>query len=253
VDSPTAPPEKEKTMNRFENSLSLSGLFSGENKKPTIILLLAPVLITTWKYYGTKAYYLSHLASSFVWMGNPDWTGAVYSFLTGLILFGLLPTLVITLIFKEKLSSYGVQIGDWKFGLLAAAVMAPVMIALTYPSAKDPQFLAEYPLFGGAGKSAGAFFQHAFLYLAYYVGYEMFMRGFIQFGLREKFGDWNAILMQTVISCLFHIGKPDGEIYSSILGGLLWGIVVFRSRSLFYVLLVHWLLGISLDYFICFG
>ncbi len=80
----------------------------------------------------------------------------------------------------------------------------------------------------------------------------MLMRGFIQFGLRESFGDWNAILIQTTISALFHIGKPDGEILSSILGGLIWGIVVFRSRSLLYVLAVHWLLGVSLDFFICF-
>jgi membrane protease YdiL (CAAX protease family) len=238
-------------MNRFDSSLSLKGLLSGENKKPTVILLLAPVIVTIWKYYGTKAFFLAHL-SSFALFNNPDWTGAVYSFATGLILFGLVPFLIIKLVFRESLSAYGVQIGDWKFGLLAAAVMAPIMIGVTYPSASDPQFLAEYPLFKEAGASAGAFIQHAFLYLAYYVGYEMFMRGFIQFGLRSRFGDWNAILIQTVISCLFHIGKPDGEIFSSILGGLLWGIVVFRSRSLLYVLLVHWLLGVSLDFFICF-
>jgi membrane protease YdiL (CAAX protease family) len=188
-----------------------------------------------------------------VWRNDPDWTGAAYSSLTALILFGLIPFLVIRFVFREKPSAYGVQIGDWRFGLLAAAVMAPVMIALVYPSAKDPHFLAEYPLFRGAGASAGAFLQHALLYLAYYSGYEMLMRGFIQFGLRQQLGDWYAILIQTVISCLFHIGKPAGEIYASVLGGLLWGIVVFRSRSLLYVLLVHWLLGVSLDYFICFG
>jgi len=240
-------------MNRFENSLSLSGLFSGENKKPTIILLLAPLIVTTWKYYGTKAYYLANLSSSFVFYNDLDWTGAVFSFFSGLLLFGLLPLLCIKFVFREKLALYGLQIGDWRFGLLAVAVMAPVMIALTYPSSRDPQFLSQYPLFKGAGVSAGAFIQHAFLYLAYYIGYEIFMRGFIQLGLREKFGDWHAILIQTAISCIFHIGKPDGEIYSSILGGLIWGIVVFRSRSLWYVLLVHWLLGVSLDYFICFG
>jgi membrane protease YdiL (CAAX protease family) len=240
-------------MKEFESTLFPRQLLTAENKKPTLILLLAPLLVTTWKYYGTKVFYLAPLASSFVWMNDPDWTGAVFSFLTGLLLFGIVPFLVIKFIFKEKLSDYGVQIGDWKFGLMAAAVMAPVMIALTYPSAKDPQFLAEYPLFKGAGSSASAFLQHSLLYLFYYIGYELFMRGFIQFGLRKQFGDWYAILIQTAISCIFHIGKPDGEIYSSILGGLIWGIVVFRSRSLFYVLLVHWLLGISLDYFICFG
>ena len=51
---------------RFTDSISLSGLFSGESRKPTIILLLTPFLLTTWKYYGTKAFYLSDLASIFV-------------------------------------------------------------------------------------------------------------------------------------------------------------------------------------------
>lgn len=238
-------------MNRFDSSLSLQGLFSGENKKTSLILLISPVLIITWKYYGTKAFYLAHLTAWSVF-NNPDWTGATYSFFTGLVLFGLVPILIIKFVFHEPLSLYGVQRGDWKFGLLAVAVMAPVMIALTYPSAKDPEFLAEYPLFKGAGASAMIFSSHALLYLTYYLGYEMLMRGFIQFGLRSQLGDWNAILVQTAISSLFHIGKPSGEIYSSIIGGIIWGIVVFRSRSLWYVLAVHWLLGVSLDFFICF-
>lgn len=238
-------------MNRFDSSLSLKGLFSGENKKSTLILLVAPVLIISWKYYGTKAFYLSHL-TSWALLNNPDLTGATYSFVTGLVLFGLLPILIIKFIFHEPLSLYGVQIGDTKFGWLAVAVMAPVMIALTYPSSTDPQFLAQYPLFKGAGASGAVFTGYSFLYLTYYLGYEMMMRGFIQFGLRSQLGDWNAILVQTAISSLFHIGKPDGEIFSAILGGLIWGIVVFRSRSLFYVLIVHWLLGVSLDFFICF-
>jgi membrane protease YdiL (CAAX protease family) len=246
------PTTEEKSMNRFDSSLSLKGLFSGDSKKATLILLVAPLLIITWKYYGTKAFYIAHL-TSWTLFNNPDWTGATYSFFTGLFLFGLLPILIIKFVFHEPLSSYGVQLGDWKFGLLALAVMAPVMIALTYPSATDPRFLAEYPLFKGAGSSAGIFATHSLLYLTYYLGYEMLMRGFIQFGLRERLGDWNAILVQTAISSLFHIGKPDGEIFSSILGGLIWGIVVFRSRSLLYVILVHWLLGVSLDFFICFA
>lgn len=238
-------------MNRFDSSLSLKGLLSGENKKTTVILLVAPVLIIVWKYYGAKAFYLAHLTAWSI-LGSTDWTGAIYSYMTGLILFGLLPIFIIKFVFHEPLSSYGVQIGDSKFGWLAVAVMAPIMIALTYPSANNPQFLAEYPLFKGAGASAAIFTAHSFLYLVYYLSYEMMMRGFIQFGLRDQLGDWNAILVQTAISSLFHIGKPDGEIFSAILGGLIWGIVVFRSRSLLYVLIVHWLLGVSLDFFICF-
>jgi len=74
----------------------------------------------------------------------------------------------------------------------------------------------------------------------------------MQFGLREKFGDWYAVLVQTALSCIVHIGKPDGEIYSSILGALVWGLVAFRSRSLLVPVLTHWVLGVSLDWYISF-
>jgi membrane protease YdiL (CAAX protease family) len=89
------------------------------------------------------------------------------------------------------------------------------------------------------------------MYLFFYIGWETLFRGFMQFGLRSL-GDWNAILIQTALSCIAHLGKPAAEIYSSILGALVWGVVVFRSRSLLYVLIVHWLLGVSLDYFVAF-
>jgi membrane protease YdiL (CAAX protease family) len=72
----------------------------------------------------------------------------------------------------------------------------------------------------------------------------------MQFGLRTRLGDWNAILVQTLVSCLLHIGKPSAEIYSSILGGIVWGTIVFRTRSLLPALLLHWLLGVCLDAFI---
>ena len=239
-------------MNRFDSSLSLKGLFSGENRKPAVILLYAPLAVLTWKTFGTKAFYLTHWAA--VGPGrNPDWEGAIYSHVAALVLLGIIPALLIKLVFRETLAGYGVRLGDQRFGWRALAVMAPVVMLLAYPAASDPQFLAEYPLVRGAGASAAAFILHALLYLVYYASYEMFMRGFIQFGLRERFGDWHAILVQVALSALFHIGKPDGEAFSSVLGGLVWGLVVFRSRSLLYVLLTHWLLGVSLDFFICFA
>jgi membrane protease YdiL (CAAX protease family) len=88
--------------------------------------------------------------------------------------------------------------------------------------------------------------------LFFYIGWEVYFRGFMQFGLREKFGDWYALLIQVGFSCIVHIGKPDGEIYSSILGAFIWGLVAFRSRSLIAPILTHWILGASLDYYISF-
>jgi membrane protease YdiL (CAAX protease family) len=239
-------------MNRFDRSLSLRGLFSGEHRKPTLILLWVPLLLTTWKYYGSKAFYLQHLASRFELFGNPAQTAEWYAFASAFLLLGVSSLVFIKFVLNEPLRNYGLSVGDWRFSLLALAVLLPVMAVISYPSSKDPQFLSEYPLFKGAGASAGTFALHAAAYLFFYIGWEIFFRGFMQFGLREKFGDWFAILIQTGFACIVHIGKPDGEIYSSILGSLIWGIVAFRSRSLLTPILTHWVLGVSLDFYVCF-
>ena len=238
---------------RLADSFSLSGLFSGENRKPTIILLVTPLILTTWKYYGTKAFYLSDLASRFVLFGNPEQTAELYTFFSAFVLFGVLPWLIVRFVFKERMSSYGLQAGDWRFGLKAFLVLAPIFILASYTSINNPDFLAEYPLFKGAGASPSTFLGHAVAYLFFYIGWETYFRGFMQFGLRNAFGDWNSILVQTALSCIIHIGKPAGEIYSSIIGALVWGILAFRTRSIFAGLLIHWILGVSLDFFICYA
>jgi membrane protease YdiL (CAAX protease family) len=226
--------------------------FSGAARKPTVILLLAPLLLTTFKYYGSKSFYLSELAGKFVLLNDPGRTAELWHFCSGFFLLGALPALVVRLVFKESLADYGVQRGDTRFSLKALLILLPVMVALTYPAARAPGFLAEYPVDPGAGSSAAAFLSHAGTYLLYYAGWEFFFRGFMQFGLRGALGDWNAILVQTLASCLIHIGKPAGEIYGAILAGLVWGLLVFRTRSLWPVVLMHWVLGVSLDFFICF-
>jgi len=237
-------------MHRFDSSISLSGLFSGSYRKPTVILLLVPVLLTVFKYYGSTSFYLESIVPLLPEMTDPRLYAALYTFFASFLLMGILPALIVKFVFGETLAQYGVQIGDARFGWKAFLVIAPVMLLATWPSSNMSDFLAEYPLYPGAGNSPQQFAAHAFSYLFFYLGWEFFFRGFMQYGLRESLGDWNAILVQTLASCLLHIGKPDGEIFGSIIAGIVWGIVVFRSRSLLYVLLVHWLLGVSLDFMI---
>ena len=193
---------------------------------------------------------MNYLASVFSLFGNKELTSVLYTFSSSLILLGLLPTLMIKFVFHEPLSLYGVRLGDWQWGLKAFLILAPVMMALTFPSSRMGSFTAEYPLYKGAGVSPSNFMFYSLLYIAYYIGWEFFFRGYMQFGLGKRLGDWNAIFVQTLASSLLHIGKPDAEIYSSILGGIVWGMVVFRTRSLLPALLLHWLLGICLDAFI---
>jgi membrane protease YdiL (CAAX protease family) len=239
-------------MNRFDASLSLKGLASGESRKTTIILLWAPLAIVTWRYFGSPRFFLDHLAALRPW-GRVTQAAELYTYGASFLLFGLASMLIIRLLLREPLARYGLALGDWRFGLKALLVLAPVMIALGAVASSNPAFLAQYPLDGGACASAPAFLVHAAGYLAYYVGFETFFRGLVQFGLRDGLGDWPAILVQTALSCLLHIDKPAPEIYAAIVAGLVFGIVAFRSRSLICVLVSHFLLGISLDLFICLG
>jgi len=237
-------------MNRFDQSISLKGLLSGEYRKPTIILLLTPFLLTVFRYYGTKAFYVDYVSSVFPLASDPELGGALYAFAAAFLLLGILPLLIVRFVFKESLSSYGVRLGDSAFGWKTVLILAPIFILSTLPSSRMSSFLAEYPINAHAGSSPGMFTLHLCTYLFYYMGWEFFFRGFMQFGLRSTFGDWYAILIQVIASCLVHIGKPDGEIFTSILGGVVWGIIAFRSRSLLYGMVTHWILGASLDFFV---
>jgi membrane protease YdiL (CAAX protease family) len=238
-------------VNRFDSSLSLRGLFSGENRKPTLILLWTPVALTVWRYYLAGGIFRGRPASSAGLLWDFARTSDLVAYLSSFALLGLVSLALVGLVFREPLSSYGLALGDWRFGLKALAVMAPVMVGLSALASRNPEFLAQYPLSRAVCASAPAFLVHATAYLAYYVGFEIFFRGFVQFGLRERLGDWYAILVQTALSCLVHIGKPSGEIFGAIVGGLVFGIVAFRSRSLLYVIVAHWVLGVALDLFIC--
>jgi membrane protease YdiL (CAAX protease family) len=66
-------------------------------------------------------------------------------------------------------------------------------------------------------------------------------------------GAANAVLIQVMASSLLHLGRPASETFGAIGAGVLWGVLAFRTRSLLSGLLQHALVGIALDWFICYG
>ncbi len=224
--------------------------FRGKQLKATLILLLATPLLMFWKYYATPASfdaYFSIIASSH------RETGALSHFLCTLVLLGCVPALIVVFVFRERLRDYGVGIGIGRRTLNTALGLVPLFAVLGYMSASDPGLRAKFPMNPVAGVSAGSFMLHIAAYLCYYAGYEFFFRGFLLVGLRETTGDANAVLIQTLASTLAHIGSPSSEAFGAIIGGLLWGVLALRNRSLLSGMLQHYALGVALDVGICFG
>jgi membrane protease YdiL (CAAX protease family) len=222
----------------------------GPQRKPTLILVSSTVLMLVWRYYCSTEF----LAGRFEGVtSDPRVAGAIGSFLSCFVLLGLVPALAVKLVFRERLHDYGVGLGIPVHAWWTFAILAPVFLLAAYLAADDRQILTKFPVNPQAGASTGMFALHALTYFLFYVGWEFHFRGFLLFGLRSSLGDANAVLIQTMASALLHIGSPASETFGAILAGLLWGALALRTRSLLSGLGQHYLLGIALDAFICFG
>ncbi|TFH02390.1 MAG: CPBP family intramembrane metalloprotease [Calditrichales bacterium] len=208
--------------------------------KPTILLLGAPLLVTFHRYLGNFS------------SGNIDIPAihpALLMFISAFFMFGLIPLLIIKLIFKESIVEYGVRPGDWRFGLKSVLAFSPMIcLLLLYPGAQTEEMRLFYPLDHSLQILSPKFFLfQLWRGIFFYTAWEFFFRGFLLFGLRRYVGDWMAICIQTIPQCLWHIGMPSGEIISSIAGGVLFGLLALRTGSIFWPFLLHLFIGISTD------
>jgi len=176
-----------------------------------------------------------------------------------LVLFGLLPAFFVKVVFREKLSDYGVSTGILYRVRNLTLMFVPLGILLTWLTGKNIEYFGSYPynpwiLGGNSSITEGRVFLVIYFVmyvLFYYVSWEFFFRGFIQLGTERFVGCFNAILIGTALSTLAHLGPHAMvETIGAIGGGILWGFFVYRSRSIIPGLIMHASLGIGLDYFL---
>lgn len=104
---------------------------------------------------------------------------------------------------------------------------------------------------GGNNVNLESYYRQAALhwpqYLAttalYMLAWEYFFRGFLIQVTRETLGE-GAILVQMVPFTLLHLGKPDIEVISCILSGVVWGYICYHARSFWPAFLMH--MGVNL-------
>jgi len=236
-------------MRSLLNIFNFKCLCPAEEVKPTVALLLAAFIPTLHRYFGSIEF------AQLTFSNWSETAATTYMFLCAFIFMGILPWLVIRFVFKENLKDYGLQWGDWRLGLSAVLIFLILMtVLLLYPSSKNAEMQAIYPFDKGAADSLVAFARLEITRgLFFYSAWEFFFRGFLLFSLRKSFGDWLAICIQVIPSCLWHIGMPTGEIFGSIFGGVLFGVLVIRTRSIFWAFLLHFLVGVVVDAFIILG
>ncbi|HTR28775.1 MAG TPA: CPBP family intramembrane glutamic endopeptidase [Puia sp.] len=142
--------------------------------------------------------------------------------------------------FREAvgLKTTGFHAGPY-FGLLLLVVPL-VALASTqadflriYPKVKNIAFMRGYP--------GPLWIRQAGYELAYgldFFSIELFFRGLLVVGLIRYAGE-RAILPMAAWYCTIHFGKPIGECITSFAGGMILGVLAYRTRTVLGGLIVH--------------
>ncbi len=213
-----------------------------------MVLLVAPVLVLLWTYFGSASFYSATIAGA-------DRHGDLYAYIyhhAGCFVILGIGSIMCGMVLGWSPGELGWGKGNWKMGLFIMAVCLPFVVPVTYVSSFQQAFIREYPVADGALRNMCTFFLHVVAYLLYYLGWEAFFRGFLLFGLEEECGPWMAILIQSLPSTLLHTsivipGKPFMETLGALPFGIFAGWLSLRTRSFWYAFFIHAVLGIGLD------
>jgi len=147
------------------------------------------------------------------------------------VLFLVVP-LVTLLLLGERPAEYGLRLGEWRVGLGVALVLALLATPVIVAVAILPEFVTYYgrtpadlpvALLGNGIDVTAA---------------EFLFRGFLMWTLVRLAGPMGVVLA-TFPFVFTHLGKPELETLSTFFGGMGFGWLAWRTRSVLYGALLH--------------
>jgi hypothetical protein len=243
--------------------------------KPSIILWSSFLLLALWGFHGDMAIFTSILGEG--WVESITfglaWGKQLVSFIVGFLLMVVIPCLIIRFVFKESIRDYGLGLPEkdqrHKARVAFFSLLAVASILVVFGSF-DPSMQAEYPLFAKGVEGAGSetitswweFLVYQAVYLLFFISIEFSFRGYLLFGLNSimmtfksadgqvtrlpRFGFY-AILIQMLAYVAWHHGKPVPELVGTLVWGICAAAIALRIRSIWPIILSHWLYNILLD------
>ncbi len=216
------------------------------DRKVIIIFLSVAVLqIISW-YYTSRNFFRLNLFPIYQNDADVYLYEYLYWFVSDFITLFILSVIVIKFILKENLKDYGLQIGELKIGIIFSAVFLFVMIILIWFFSATPEFSKKYPHLLSTRNSWDGFFIYETGMLLYMISWEFIWRGFMLFGLKERFG-YYSVLIQMIPFVILHNGKPVAETFGAIAGGIALGVLAFRTNSIVYCIITHMGVMFSID------
>jgi membrane protease YdiL (CAAX protease family) len=159
--------------------------------------------------------------------------------LSSFVFYFLIPVGIILLVFRENPRRFGLRLGDWKQGalwtVLGILLMAVVIVGLV----QLEEFRSYYRLGSFQQPLSRETLEFALRQAIYMLSWEFLFRGFLLFGLKDRFGSL-AIWIQAIPFAIMHLGKPELETLSTIFGGAAFGYIDLKSKSVLPSVVIHW-------------
>lgn len=191
------------------------------------------------------------------------WDNELISFLGGALLLVVIPILLIRFVFKQPLSLYGLGLPSrerWRLGVQTFLFVTLVSLPFFWIGSHIDDMRRLYPLYRPFDNT-GQFVLYELSYLPYFIAIEFIFRGYLLFGLAGVrdvevndsgisgpfyFGRY-ALLIQMLSYTAWHLGKPALELWATLVWGLTAGATAYMIRSIWPLVLSHWLLNVFID------
>ncbi len=169
--------------------------------------------------------------------------------LSGTVLFGLIPVLVILFVFRLPVSNFGTSTEHLVKSIIWWIPAAILVVVINYYTARNKNHLAQYPQIRAKQWNSGLIVLSALSWSTYLAGYEFMFRGFLLFSCLESFGYWPAIIINISLYSLVHLPKGPTETIASIFFGFILCFLTIELGSFWFALFVHITLALSNEWF----
>ncbi len=237
-----------KNFNIKNESKELVRIIKRLDKQVVIVLISVAVLQTISFYFTSRMFFKQNFFDNLSSNQNALLSEFAYWYIGDFFTLFVLPVLIIKSLLKGKIRDYGIKPGDYKTGIKLSLLFILIMIPVIWFISAEPAFGVTYPLLITARDSWKIFFIYETGLVFYLFAWEFIWRGFMLFGLKEKFG-YYAVILQMIPFLILHNGKPPVETFSAIIGGLALGILAYRTESIYYCVITHAGIMFTIDLF----
>ena len=177
-------------------------------------------------------------------------THFIYLYRTGgFILFGLIPVLVMYVIFNLKMVDFGLSFKNLTNSLIWILGLSIPTIFLSFLISKYPKNLNFYPQIRDQEWKLQTFFLSSFTWILYLIGYEILFRGILLFSCIEELGNLIAVLLNVLLYSIAHIPKGKQETIAAIPVGLMLCYITLSTGTIWAALGIHIMMALTNEWF----